>query len=64
AKFFDEPGLLVVGEANAKMARFVRNLPRMAAVGVDQLTVVDVLTSKRVWIDESALSTLERRCKK
>lgn len=63
AAFFDQAGLIVVGAENARLGRAIRNLPRVAVVGVQRLAAHDVLQAKRLWIDEAALPILEQRCK-
>lgn len=56
-------GILVLGNDNVFFERAVRNLPRVKAFHVSQVTVQDILEAKTVWVDETALAALEKRCK-
>ena len=59
----DPRGLLMIVSDNQEAAiRAGRNVPGLRVVTVQNLSTVDVLKAKRVWIDEAALSNLEKRC--
>ena len=59
----DPRGLLIIVNDNQEAAiRAGRNVPGLRVVTVQNLSTVDVLKAKRVWIDEAALSKLEKRC--
>ncbi len=62
AEFLDEPGLLVLGESHLSLRQATRNLPRLVTRPASQVTVQDVIGAKRVWVDEEALTILEKRC--
>lgn len=63
ARALNGPGILVLGNDNISLQRAVRNLPRVKALNVSQVTVQDILQAKKVWVDETALVALEKRCK-
>lgn len=58
-------GLLLVLPVEKKaLIRAARNLSQVRAVLVGQVTARDVMVAHRVLVDEAALSTLEKRCRR
>ncbi|MBI3251280.1 MAG: 50S ribosomal protein L4 [Candidatus Andersenbacteria bacterium] len=54
--------LMIVGDSQEAAIRAGRNVPGLRVVTVQNLSTVDVLKAKRVWIDEAALPALQLRC--
>jgi len=54
--------LMIVTDESKLLRRVVNNLPRIEVVKADQVTATDVVKAGEVWIDEKALSLMEKRC--
>jgi len=59
-----DPGLLLLAAEHMALGRAARNVARLSVINVETVTVQDILQAPRVWVDEAALPTLEKRCKK
>lgn len=53
--------LLVLAEKNEKIIKSVKNLPKVATIGADNLNVVDVLKNNFLVITLDSLSKIEKR---
>lgn len=60
----DIRGLLIVVPTDQWVAlqRVTRNVPGVHVVRAQQLTVTDVAAAREVWVSESAMGELEKRC--
>ncbi len=54
--------LVIVADENREFSRAVRNLEGVKPINARLAVVGDLVNAKQVWIDESALPTLEQRC--
>lgn len=55
--------LVLVADEHAGLMRSAGNIPRLTVKRVSQVTVADVVTAGRVWVDQEGLSVLEKRVK-
>lgn len=56
-------GLLVLLDpTHQALGRVLRNIPHIQSTSVKQATVTDIVSATRVWVDETGLAVLEKRC--
>lgn len=63
SQFKDIPSTLVIlDDAHTLFARAARNIPAFRCVSARAVSPEDLVNASQVWIDEAALSILEKRC--